>query len=146
MHYSWPGNVRELQAVVKQALLQATGPVLLPEFFPDDVRGGGRSAAPGGAETEVGHCSEFESFIDKQLHAGSEDLYSESLAHMERMLLTRVLRHTAGNQSKAAKTLGITRGSLRNKIRTLRITIDQVVGVEEAANIEAEHEELTPVN
>ena len=32
--YSWPGNVRELQSVLKQALLQATGPVLLPEFLP----------------------------------------------------------------------------------------------------------------
>src|SRR5207245_4759124 len=30
--YSWPGNVRELQGVVRQALLVATGPVLLPEF------------------------------------------------------------------------------------------------------------------
>ena len=65
---------------------------------------------------------------------------------MERMLLTRVLRHTDRNQSKAAKILGITRGSLRNKIRTLRITIDQVVGVEDGAEIEAESEELTPVN
>jgi two-component system nitrogen regulation response regulator GlnG len=65
---------------------------------------------------------------------------------MERMLLTRVLRHTDGNQSRAAKILGITRGSLRNKIRTLRITIDQVVGVDESAEVDTEAEELTPVN
>ncbi len=32
--YSWPGNLRELQSVLKQALLQATGTVLLPEFLP----------------------------------------------------------------------------------------------------------------
>src|SRR5579872_5013457 len=32
--YPWPGNVRELQSVLKQALLQAAGPVLLPEFLP----------------------------------------------------------------------------------------------------------------
>src|SRR6516165_9063780 len=30
--YSWPGNVRELQSVLKQALLRAHGPVLLPDF------------------------------------------------------------------------------------------------------------------
>src|SRR6201996_4359144 len=31
--YSWPGNMRELQSVLKQALLRAHGPVLLPEFL-----------------------------------------------------------------------------------------------------------------
>jgi two-component system nitrogen regulation response regulator GlnG len=40
-----------------------------------------------------------------------------------------VLRETGGNQSEAAKILGITRGSLRNKIRTLRLSIGQVVTV-----------------
>ena len=42
--YPWPGNVRELQSVIKQALLQATGPVLLPEFLPAAVRGQGKGA------------------------------------------------------------------------------------------------------
>src|SRR3954452_17869293 len=36
--YPWPGNVRELQSVLKQALLQTTGPVVLPEFLPAAVR------------------------------------------------------------------------------------------------------------
>src|SRR4029079_3325032 len=36
--YAWPGNVREFQSVIKQALLQTTGPVLLPEFLPASVR------------------------------------------------------------------------------------------------------------
>src|ERR1700756_2030214 len=33
--YSWPGNVRELESVLKQALLQASGPALLPAFLPE---------------------------------------------------------------------------------------------------------------
>jgi two-component system nitrogen regulation response regulator GlnG len=33
--YAWPGNVRELQSVLKQALVRATGPVLLPTFLPE---------------------------------------------------------------------------------------------------------------
>ena len=32
--YEWPGNVRELQSALKQALLQMSGTVLLPEFLP----------------------------------------------------------------------------------------------------------------
>ncbi|MGH7127758.1 MAG: helix-turn-helix domain-containing protein [Planctomycetaceae bacterium] len=48
---------------------------------------------------------------------------------MERYVLTRVLEKTDGNQSQAAKILGITRGSLRNKIRSLGISIGQVISV-----------------
>jgi two-component system nitrogen regulation response regulator GlnG len=46
---------------------------------------------------------------------------------MERIVLTRVLQHTAGNQVQAARILGITRGSLRTKIRDLGIVIKQTV-------------------
>jgi len=58
-------------------------------------------------------------------------LYAECLEMMERYVVTRVLRLTGGNQSKAAQLLGITRGSLRNKIHSLGISVDQVVHIEE---------------
>src|SRR5262249_3842238 len=38
LSYAWPGNVRELQSVIKQAVLQTTGPVVLPEFLAKSVR------------------------------------------------------------------------------------------------------------
>ena len=49
--YSWPGNIRELQSVLQQALLQASGSVLLPAFLPVDLSGrreepGDRDGAP----------------------------------------------------------------------------------------------------
>src|SRR5262249_59484734 len=46
--YSWPGNVRELQSVLKQALLRAHGPGLLPDFLPElpEAPGGAPPAAP----------------------------------------------------------------------------------------------------
>src|SRR5262249_62057138 len=44
-NYSWPGNVRELQSVLKQALLQASGPLLLASFLPDPL-GAADEAAP----------------------------------------------------------------------------------------------------
>ena len=37
--YPWPGNIRELQSVLKQALLRATGPVLVPAFLPESLGG-----------------------------------------------------------------------------------------------------------
>src|SRR5882762_6120524 len=44
--YSWPGNVRELQSVLKQALLKASGPVLLPAFLPEPLGETGAAASP----------------------------------------------------------------------------------------------------
>ena len=119
--HPWPGNIRELQSVLKQALLRAQGPVLVADFLPASVRGVEEPASAAAAPFD------WEGFLDDRLRVGSQDLYAESLAVMERSLLTRVLRHTGGNQVQAAKLLGITRGSLRTKIRTLGISISRSV-------------------
>lgn len=36
-NYNWPGNIRELQSVVRQCVLKATGPVIVPDFLPRSV-------------------------------------------------------------------------------------------------------------
>jgi len=35
--YAWPGNVRELQSAIKQAMLNASGHLVLPEFLPENL-------------------------------------------------------------------------------------------------------------
>ena len=47
--YSWPGNVRELQGVVKQAMLNASGHLLLPEFLPEHSAGAAGPRERGGS-------------------------------------------------------------------------------------------------
>jgi two-component system nitrogen regulation response regulator GlnG len=125
--YAWPGNVRELQSVLKQALLRATGPVLVPDFLPASVHKTGANEGP-----VVGPAvPDWDRYLADHLQAGSQDLYAEALAVMERHLLTGVLRHTGGNQVQAARILGITRGSLRHKLRALGITIERAVWSED---------------
>jgi two-component system nitrogen regulation response regulator GlnG len=123
--YDWPGNVRELQSALKQALLQMRGSVLLPEFLPASVRSSAAESAPPAAGAEA--FADLDRFIQDRIAAGSEDLYAECLSQMERRLLTRVLQHTGGNQVQAAHILGITRGSLRTKIRSLNISIGRTI-------------------
>jgi two-component system nitrogen regulation response regulator GlnG len=121
--YPWPGNIRELQNVLKQSLLAAAGNVLALEFLPPHI-------GPPGTERPaeaVAASTPLQSFVEERIHAGSTNLYGEALRRMERILLTRVLQHTAGNQVQAARILGITRGSLRTKIRDLGIVIKQTV-------------------
>jgi two-component system nitrogen regulation response regulator GlnG len=127
--YSWPGNVRELENVIKQMLVQSNGPVLISDFLPEFDAMASKDATSSG-ESEAGVISNsgsIEQFIEKRIADHSENLYQESLELFERFLLQRVLREVKGNQSRAAKMLGITRGSLRNKIQALDIEIRQVV-------------------
>jgi two-component system nitrogen regulation response regulator GlnG len=132
-HYTWPGNVRELQSVLKQALLVGTGPVLLADFLPAALRKETpESTGPAKSSDRSDGFVGLGELVEDRLQVGTESLYDEVLRQMERSLLTRVLRHTGGNQLQAAKILGITRGSLRNKIRDLGITIvRKVTGGEE---------------
>src|SRR5438034_465500 len=53
-HYPWPGNIRELQSILKQALLQASGTVLIPAFLPESLTPPGEPAAIPPARTELG--------------------------------------------------------------------------------------------
>ncbi len=128
VQYRWPGNVREMQSAVRRALLQTTGPVLTADVLPDEIRMGARRNSRVGA-AQGGQPLERQ--IDEWLRAGSTDLYNETLTAMERLLLTRVLKLSGGNQSQAARILGITRGSLRNKIHALNIHIESVVLLDE---------------
>ncbi len=123
--HSWPGNIRELQSVVKQTLLRATGPVIVPDFLPASIGEQEPERATPGADS--GTSPQLSQFIDQQLKSNAESLHADTISLVEKYLLNRVLTHTGGNQLQAAKILGITRGSLRNKIRALGISIDTVI-------------------
>jgi transcriptional regulator with GAF, ATPase, and Fis domain len=88
---------------------------------------GDRKPAETPANVTVGLPSDWERLIEYLLQTRPNDIYAQALAIMERQLLTRVLDHAGGNQSRAARILGITRGCLRDKIRTLGITISHSV-------------------
>jgi two-component system, NtrC family, response regulator AtoC len=126
--YSWPGNIRELQSVLKQALLRSTGPVLIPAFLPMPL---GASRASAAATVATDESAPLESFIRQRLQAGSEDLYQETLRRVERCLLPLVLQSTGGNKVHAARILGVTRHTLRMKLRELGLSDTKSVETDE---------------
>jgi two-component system nitrogen regulation response regulator GlnG len=123
--YSWPGNVRELQSVLKQALLRAHGPVLLPDFLPELPEAPAAPVAPprGGLDPEA--------FIRQQLGPDSRNLYAEYHRELDRLLLARVLEYTGGNQRRASLLLGIARHTLRTKLRELGLHVGHSVEANE---------------
>jgi two-component system nitrogen regulation response regulator GlnG len=133
--YAWPGNVRELEAAVRQCLLQSTGPFVLVEFLPEALRSQALVDRHAVAAT-----SDLKPLVDQCLRESSKELYSKAVEAMERYVLARVLRHTNGNQSRAALMLGITRASLRRKLHALHISVESAISLKNDSDLPAESE------
>lgn len=138
--HDWPGNVRELQAVVRRALLNTTGPVVVPDFLPPEVRRAGtakpqppsedaKPVAHSEPEPATGPSFNLKTFAEERLAANSNDLYAEATEFMERYVLTRVLQETGGNQTRASEILGITRGKVRDRVKQFGINLDRSVEI-----------------
>jgi two-component system nitrogen regulation response regulator GlnG len=139
--YSWPGNVRELQSAIKQAMLNASGHILVPEFLPEHLH----SFLPAQELPPEGAAGlDLQGLITAYLQREEGHLYSQVVGAVERVLLARVLEHTHGHQTRAGELLGINRTTLRYKLRALGMAVDKVLTTDgesaeaEAAELKAE--------
>jgi two-component system nitrogen regulation response regulator GlnG len=126
--YSWPGNIRELQSVLKQALLQARGLTLLPAHLPGLAEG---PAASVPAAAAAGEDASLEAFVRLCLAGDDGDQYAQAHRRLDRLLLSRVLEATGGNQQEAARRLGIARETLRRRLRELGLHLARRFEVDE---------------
>ena len=97
--YNWPGNVRELRNVIERAMLLEADDEVLPEHLPVEL------ISP---NTQV--VKQRASFLE-------ENFKPTSLRVMEYFFITKTLEATNGNKSQAAKLLGISRQTLREKLK-----------------------------
>ena len=102
VEYDWPGNVRELQNVLRRAMILTEGEVL--EFDPQWLRKD-RSEKPS--------TSSFD----------PENGTPKKLVEIEKEHIINVLKYTRGNYGEACRILGISRPTLRKKIRDYDITV-----------------------
>ncbi|UJR83705.1 Hypothetical protein I5071_57760 [Sandaracinus amylolyticus] len=119
--HAWPGNIRELQSVLKQALLAARGSVLLPAFLPQLSED--RAASPRSPSASPGPGDDLHALVITALDARGDDVYGEIHRRVDRVLLTLALERTRGNQREAAHLLGISRQTLRTRLRALGIQV-----------------------
>jgi DNA-binding NtrC family response regulator len=97
LQYNWPGNVREMRNVLERALILGRGTAMLSvEHLPGEFR-----ARPG---------------------PGDRRHTPLSLEDLERQHIDRTLKHHAGNRTRAAMELGISRATLINKIKRYSIS------------------------
>ncbi len=146
-NYPWPGNVRELRSVVQQSVLNSTGPIIIPEFLPQEIRSyaprgstakseltpsnGAASAQPPSPapreESGFPNLEDLREFIERKLVEKSTSLSAEVIEKVERYLFARVLQYTNGNQSQAAEILGITRGKVKDRVEAFQISLQRNV-------------------
>ena len=117
----WKGNVRELENVVERAVLMASAGTIQPEHFQFD-----ESQSPGVSPvtTARGSLADTRPALPPASSAGASSAADASsggsLWEMERELIFKTLAKVNGNRTHAAKVLGISIRTLRNKLREYR--------------------------
>jgi DNA-binding NtrC family response regulator len=113
--YPWPGNVRELSHVIERAVLWSREDTLRVEHLsltaprPPEQEGKPSEAAEDGkpAEVDAGNSALPPAGVD--------------LTQWERTLIERAMREAGGNQTRAAQRLGISRDTLRYRLKKFGI-------------------------
>ncbi|MFC4810317.1 sigma-54 interaction domain-containing protein [Paenibacillus sp. GCM10023250] len=118
-NYDWPGNILELRNVVERCAILCDGDYVTMEQLPPALQARQPSLEaepPAGADTvddaETGGA-------DGSAAADLKPLKASASPSEELRLIRDALARTAGNKSAAAKRLGISRGTLYNKLKEL---------------------------
>jgi len=104
IQYHWPGNVRELRNVIERAMILTDQDFITHKQLPFELKqsGGFDQAMPAPEVFEI-----------------TDEM---SLDNVEKIHLSKVLKSLEWNKSKASKILGISRATLRAKIRKYRLS------------------------
>jgi DNA-binding NtrC family response regulator len=104
VQYPWPGNVRELKNVIERAMILADQDHITPRQLPFELQ-----------QTE-GYGLKS---IDFNPSGMTEMVTLETI---EKIHLSNVLKRLDGNKSKASKILGISRATLRAKVKKYHLS------------------------
>ena len=114
--YHWPGNVRQLRNVVRTSLILGVGETLSladVSWLFDELQ-------PLAQETRSASLTGCNSRDDGQRTMDDTPLGGVPLEQIERLAILDTLRQTGGNQTKAARVLGISDRTLRDRIHRYR--------------------------
>jgi len=92
MNYSWPGNVRELKSALEYGFVTCNGSVIEPQHLPPDV------------------------FLNHKTYPIDEK-NSPNRYEIQKTRLIDALEQTGGNQTKAARILGVSRITVWNRMK-----------------------------
>jgi DNA-binding NtrC family response regulator len=109
--YPWPGNVRELSHVIERAVLWSRGPTLELEHLALDI------PQTSAVLPEATHPSDGTAGDSRWPSSAPFPPPGTDLEQWERMMIERALQESEGNQTRAAQRLGISRDTLRYRLK-----------------------------
>jgi two-component system response regulator AtoC len=115
--YPWPGNVRELSHVIERAVLWSRDSTLNVEHLSLTAP---MRLEPDGGDRGRDPLDQFSKTAESP-PAASELPPGVDLSQWERSMIERAMREAGGNQTKAAQRLGITRDTLRYRLKKFGI-------------------------
>jgi DNA-binding NtrC family response regulator len=113
---SWPGNVRELENVLRRALVSSHGSISLndvQEAIAQDTFVKSAEALPAADQPLAAYVSDL---LAKVMRSEVEDAHARVTAAAERELYSQAIQLAGGDQSKAAKWLGVSRPTIHEKL------------------------------
>ena len=113
--YPWPGNVRELSHVIERAVLWSRGPTLDAEHLSLTIREAAAETAERPAERTP--AAPADPAPRGAATATSLPPPGMDLERWERAMIEQALRECDGNQTRAAQRLGISRDTLRYRLK-----------------------------
>lgn len=113
--YHWPGNVREFENTINRSLILCKGDVLTAEdiVFESENEVGEVASE---AELERTLSKMLSPYFSEILRNWGKGLHANLLEKVEKVLIQIALDKTKGNQVQAARLLGISRNTLRNRV------------------------------
>lgn len=104
--YPWPGNVRELRNAIEHALAVSTGPSILPQHLPRDIR---QHATPSSDK----FAAALSTWLDARLRSGAT--YKEISADLDAAVLKHLMSRFEHSPTALARALQMNRATLLKK-------------------------------
>ncbi|MEZ5327588.1 MAG: sigma-54 dependent transcriptional regulator [Verrucomicrobiales bacterium] len=116
----WPGNVRQLENVVARAVLQAKGRVVTVEDIDGILKESGSSRmVQSGDDIEATLRGWVRGVLKEVQKSGAGDGHARLVSSLESTMITEALKLKNGHQGNVAELLGISRVTLRQRIKAL---------------------------